>query len=44
MVVDGSGEDKDKISTSEIEKCLTHGISVASVGYRLLGTAILHCP
>ena len=39
-----SGGDKDKISTSEIEKCLSHGISVASVGYRLLGTAILPTP
>ena len=39
-----SGGGKNKISTSQIEKCLTHGISVASVGYRLLGTAILPTP
>jgi hypothetical protein len=35
---------KDKTSGKNIEKCLANGISVASVGYRLTGEAILPAP
>ena len=35
---------KDKTSGKNIEECLANGISVASVGYRLTGEAILPAP